>query len=607
MCCGQLCKASARLGVLVSAVGIVAVLCARGIPLLAGDAVVWITAEERAASGDLLEPAAIAPSPNDRAAGQPAGAGGESSRRMTPEPAGGVFDRISQQKTQSAEGEKTIECSLRLAGLRMEEDGQGSSLFFQATGQPYKPQVLSGDVVDVLFFHDLDISSVKSALAVQRGLVDHMVLRQEEDSCAAWVYLVKADRESIDWEKAFVVRGDGFVVRLPRRKVLREVGFRDGEIVLQGEGLDGLQATFTGLRNISVSLPDGRISRFLPLRWNRRGQAQGTLKSVQISSTKGKQTLELETRVDVDCRDFAFRVGPSEALLSLKPLPELPAVRVERVLTIGKKGYEADDLFLPSAVAAGVQVFLVVDTFNHRLKVYDFHGSLRGIVGKYGATEGAFDQPADVASDSQGNLYVADMLNNRIVKFDRSLSFVLQWGQHGSGPGRFRNPQAVAVSEKGEIFVADLSNRIQVFDSNGRVLRFLGEPGGKSGQFVRPVGMAFDGHGNLYVADSGNGRVQKFDAAGKYAEEWKEVEGWGNFARPWAIRHDQDFFYVLDQQKNAVVILDGCRRLVKALQDDFDGPSGIAVQGNLLAVADRNHHLVKVYKLMEERVGVGLR
>ena len=87
--------------------------------------------------------------------------------------------------------------------------------------------------------------------------------------------------------------------------------------------------------------------------------------------------------------------------------------------------------------------------------------------------DNVFNQPTDVAWDSQGNSYFSDgYVNSRVGKANAKGEWVASWGSLGSGPGQFDTPHGVAVSPKDEVFVADRGNRrIQVFDTNGKYIR----------------------------------------------------------------------------------------------------------------------------------------
>lgn len=50
--------------------------------------------------------------------------------------------------------------------------------------------------------------------------------------------------------------------------------------------------------------------------------------------------------------------------------------------------------------------------------------------GSKGFSPGQFSQPADVAIDSKGNVYVSDLgANNHVVKFDNNGNLITMWGK----------------------------------------------------------------------------------------------------------------------------------------------------------------------------------
>jgi hypothetical protein len=84
-----------------------------------------------------------------------------------------------------------------------------------------------------------------------------------------------------------------------------------------------------------------------------------------------------------------------------------------------------------------------------------------------------FDRPTDVAWDKAGNIFVADGYNNsRVVKVDKNGRWVKTWGERGTGPSQFNILHSIASDANGNIYVADRTNRrIQVFDPEGTFLR----------------------------------------------------------------------------------------------------------------------------------------
>jgi hypothetical protein len=91
-----------------------------------------------------------------------------------------------------------------------------------------------------------------------------------------------------------------------------------------------------------------------------------------------------------------------------------------------------------------------------------------------------FSQPADVAFDKAGNIYLADGVGNtnRVVKFAKDGRFIKQWGATGKGPGQFQGVKALAIDAQGNVYVADVGNkRVQVFDAEGTFKAEFGNVG----------------------------------------------------------------------------------------------------------------------------------
>jgi sugar lactone lactonase YvrE len=137
-----------------------------------------------------------------------------------------------------------------------------------------------------------------------------------------------------------------------------------------------------------------------------------------------------------------------------------------------------------------------------------------------------FNNPYDVAIDSNGNLFVTDFLNKTIRKLtpvgtNWMVSTIAgSAGQRGHLDGtnsnaRFRNPTGVTMDSSGNLYVTDTDNdtirKIVPAGTNWVVSTIGGQVGvtdavsndgtNSMALFNAPRGIKVDGHGNLFVAD----------------------------------------------------------------------------------------------------------
>jgi hypothetical protein len=147
-------------------------------------------------------------------------------------------------------------------------------------------------------------------------------------------------------------------------------------------------------------------------------------------------------------------------------------------------------------------------------------------------TGATFDNPAGVAVDASGNVFVADSYNNIIRKVTQSgvvttLAGSPNQGQSGAdGTGsaaRFWGPIAVALDATGNIYVTDRENHtLRKVTQAGVVTTVAGVAGtfgatdgtGTAARFNRPSGLCVDAAGNVLVADSGNAAIRKVTPTG---------------------------------------------------------------------------------------------
>ncbi|MGO4395254.1 NHL repeat-containing protein [Variovorax sp. M-6] len=183
------------------------------------------------------------------------------------------------------------------------------------------------------------------------------------------------------------------------------------------------------------------------------------------------------------------------------------------------------------AVDANDNVY-VADFENNLIRKINSLGEVTTLAGSGAAgskdgvgADATFDGPVSVAVDARGNVYVGDYLNNMIRKITPSGSVTTLAGSRteGSADGigsaaSFSNPAGVAVDANGSVYVADSGNHlIRRIGPTGIVRTLAGSAGqygsvdgtGTSASFKTPFSLAIDGNGTIYVADTYNHLIRK--------------------------------------------------------------------------------------------------
>jgi sugar lactone lactonase YvrE len=170
----------------------------------------------------------------------------------------------------------------------------------------------------------------------------------------------------------------------------------------------------------------------------------------------------------------------------------------------------------------------------HAQNIFTVAGdSMYGFNGDGGAAiKAELNQPAGVTIDGAGNIYIADQANNRVRKVYTSgiITTIAGNGVAGyTGDGgiatgaELNQPAGVAVDGVGNIYISDsYNNRIRKVSASGIITTFAGGGTGGLGDvgpatlavINNPNGVAIDGSGNLYIADQGNNRIRKVNMSG---------------------------------------------------------------------------------------------
>jgi RHS repeat-associated protein len=242
------------------------------------------------------------------------------------------------------------------------------------------------------------------------------------------------------------------------------------------------------------------------------------------------------------------------------------------LLSVGNNGPALGSAyFSPAGVASDAMGNLyIADEYNNRVQeiaasshtqfgitmtagdVYTIAGNANGNPGYSGdggkATSALLNNPAAVAIDSAGHVFIADYQNNRIQEIDPGGTISTIAGSATGAAGYSGDggpatsallsfPVSVAVDGSGNIYIADQgNNRVQEVTSAGTMKTIAGSATGSYGTsgdggpatsalLDSPSGVAVDSSGDLYVADTYNHRIQEIYAGGN---SWSQNMTAGN-------------------------------------------------------------------------------
>lgn len=214
-------------------------------------------------------------------------------------------------------------------------------------------------------------------------------------------------------------------------------------------------------------------------------------------------------------------------------LPRFPGLRQDALLVKTQSGTLLETVFL-HGIGLAAQISLgpgVISTFAG-------NGSW-GYVNSSSPTAAAFRNPAGLAVDASGNLYIADSINQVIRRVSAANGAVTTVAGIGNASGnsgdggaataaKLNNPTGVALDAAGNLYIADQGNNLvrKVTALTGIITTVAGGGTGASGAdglgdggvatnalLYGPADVAVDANGNLYIADSFHHRIRVVNAA----------------------------------------------------------------------------------------------
>ncbi len=294
----------------------------------------------------------------------------------------------------------------------------------------------------------------------------------------------------------------------------------------------------------------------------------------------------------------APKVAKKDNLVFFPPAPNPP--RVQYLMGIGdsrdvegkdteyslfsmeaSKGDDVKFFVKPYGIATHGDKIYVSDTLAGKVAVIDVkQKTFDWLKGGFGP--GKLKKPINMATDKEGNLFVADTIRKKIVMFDPEGNFLKVYGDAYD-----MKPVDVAADDR-NVYALDLSrSKILVFNKNtGKLVEGLGQDSSDPKENLSlPTNMALTDHGLFYVTNITTGLIVQLDRDGHtIGTIGKMGDGFGQFGRPKGIATDSDGrVYAVDSAHQNVQIFDKSGRLLMFFGDpglpvgSMNLPAGIAV------------------------------
>lgn len=183
----------------------------------------------------------------------------------------------------------------------------------------------------------------------------------------------------------------------------------------------------------------------------------------------------------------------------------------------------------------------IADHGNNRVRKVDATGTITTIAGNGNpafsgdngpAAQAELNQPGGIATDASGNIYIADQGNQRVRKIAAGvITTIAGSGVQGfsgdNGPATQASlyfPAGIATDANGNIYIADVGNeRVRKIDITGTISTIAGNGSitynGDNGPATQaainePLNLTVDSYGNIFIAEGYNHRIRRINSSG---------------------------------------------------------------------------------------------
>ena len=199
------------------------------------------------------------------------------------------------------------------------------------------------------------------------------------------------------------------------------------------------------------------------------------------------------------------------------------------------------------------------------------------------------------AGDGSGALLVASYASGEILRIDANGTFM---DRYEGGVEGFDRPFDVLPTGDGRVLVTEFqSDRISVLSmaeyglndyDRGYRMETWGETGTGQDQFLGPQYMALSPDGRfVYVSDWGNRRVAKWGLDGRHILNFEAGGRFEGFEGPTGIACEGERIYVADSLRGRIDVFDPSGNYLGPLVDEgLNAPEGLFVRDGRLLIAD---------------------